>query len=104
MLQFFKRMLGGTNESLQGVIQSGAVIIDVRTRDEYNQGHLKGSKNIPLNEIRLKSEIIRSWGKPVITVCRSGNRSQIAKEQIEAFGVETYNGGAWTSFKNKYSL
>jgi phage shock protein E len=104
MLQFFKRLLGGSTASLQPVIQRGAVIIDVRTRDEYKQGHLKGSKNIPLNEVRLKSDIIRSWGKPVITVCRSGNRSQLAKAQIEAIGVETYNGGAWASFKTKYAL
>ena len=104
MFQFFKRLLGGSTESLQQVIQRGAVVIDVRTRDEYNQGHLKDSKNITLNEIRLKSDIIRSWGKLVITVCRSGNRSQMAKTQIEALGVETYDGGAWTSFKTKYAL
>lgn len=104
MFKFFKRLLGSNNESLHEVVQRGAIILDVRTKAEYNQGHLKGSKNIPLNEIRLKSDMIRNWGKPVITVCRSGNRSSMAKKQIEAMGIEAYNGGAWTTFKSKYWL
>jgi phage shock protein E len=49
--------------------------------------------NIPLNELKLKSDLIRKWNKPVITVCRSGNRSGIAKGILKATGIDAYNGG-----------
>lgn len=101
MFNKLKRLFAGSAESLQEVIQRGAIIIDVRTKDEYSNGHLEGSQNIPLDEIRLKSHIIKSWSKPIITVCRSGNRSSVAKEQMESMGIEAYNGGAWTSLQKK---
>lgn len=96
-----KRLFAGSAEPLEEVIQRGAIIVDVRTKDEYNDGHLEGSQNIPLAEIKLKSHIIKNWSKPVVTVCRSGNRSSVAKEQMERMGIEAYNGGAWTSLQKK---
>lgn len=86
---------------MEQIIQNGAVIVDVRTPQEYKQGHVEGSKNIPLNEIKLKADIVRKWNKPVITVCRSGNRSAVAKGILKSAGVEVYNGGAWTNLKQR---
>lgn len=101
MLSFFKRFFQKNNGGLEQALQSGAVIVDVRTKSEYEQGHVAGSKNIPLNEIKLKTEMIRKWNKPVITVCRSGSRGAMAKGILQAAGIEVYNGGAWTSLKTK---
>lgn len=101
MLSFFKKLFQQNNAELDGAIQRGAVIVDVRTKQEFQQGHIAGSKNIPLNEIKLKLESIRKWDKPVITVCRSGSRSAMAKNQLQAAGIEVYNGGAWTSLNRK---
>jgi phage shock protein E len=101
MLSFFKRFFQQNNQGLEQAFQKGAVIVDVRTKPEYQQGHLEGSKNIPLNEIKLKLETIRKWNKPVITVCRSGSRSAMAKNVLKAAGIEVYNGGAWTSLNRK---
>ena len=101
MLSFFKRFFQKNNEGLEQALQSGAVIVDVRTKSEYEQGHVAGSKNIPLNEIKLKTEMISKWNKPVITVCRSGSRSAMAKGILQAAGIEVYNGGPWTSLKSK---
>lgn len=94
--------MGGSEESLHPVLQKGAVILDVRTKAEFDQGHLKGSKNIPLNEIRLREGVIRNWNAPVITLCRSGSRSRSAKSLLASMGIEAYDGGAWTRFKKKY--
>lgn len=100
MYNFFKNLFSNNNTSnLQQALDKGAVIIDVRMPGEYSQGHIKGAKNIPLNEIKLKLEIIKKWGKPVITVCRSGSRSLMAKNTLSAAGIETYNGGAWTNLQ-----
>ena len=97
MLSFFKRLFQKNNEGQEHALQNGAVIIDVRTKSEYEQGHVAGSKNIPLNEIKLKIAFIRKWNKPVITVCRSGSRSAMAKGFLHEAGIEVYDGGAWTS-------
>jgi phage shock protein E len=101
MLSFFKRFFQQNNQGLEQAFQKGAVIVDVRTKSEYQQGHVEGSKNIPLNEIKLKLETIRKWNKPVVTVCRSGSRSAMAKNLLKAAGIEVYNGGAWTSLNRK---
>ena len=104
MIKFLKTLFGIHSESLQPVLQRGAVVIDVRTPVEFKQGHIKDAKNIPLNEIKLKADMIRRWEKPIITVCRSGARSQAANSLLKSFNIESYNGGGWTSFKNKYKL
>jgi rhodanese-related sulfurtransferase len=101
MFSFIKKLFAGSSEGLDQAMLNGAVILDVRTASEFNQEHYAGSKNIPLNEIKLKMELIRKWNKPVITVCRTGTRSGIAKGILQAEGIEVYNGGPWTSLKNK---
>lgn len=101
MLKFLKSLfVANRSTALQEAINKGAIIIDVRTPAEYDQGHVKGSKNIPLNEIKLKTSFIKKWNKPVITVCRSGSRSLMAKNILTTAGVEAYNGGAWTKLQN----
>jgi phage shock protein E len=101
MLSFFKRLFQKNNVGVEQALQKGAVIVDVRTKSEYDQGHFAGSKNIPLNEIKLKTEMIRKWNKAVVTVCRSGSRSAMAKGILQEAGIEVYNGGAWTSLNTK---
>jgi rhodanese-related sulfurtransferase len=101
MLSIFKKLFQKTNEGAVQAIENGAVIIDVRTRQEFKQGHIAGSKNIPLNEIRLQTEAIRKWNKPIVTVCFSGSRSAAAKGILRSAGIEAYNGGSWTSHRKK---
>ena len=99
MFKFLKNLFVKDNSAMLQALENGAIIIDVRTPDEYRQGHVQGSKNIPVNEIRSKLEMIRKWNKPVVTVCRSGARSHAAKSVLSAAGIEVYNGGAWTNLK-----
>jgi rhodanese-related sulfurtransferase len=79
MLKFLKRIFGRDNSVMVQAMQNGAVIVDVRTPAEYKQGHIDGSKNIPLDVIKSKVETIRNWKNPIVTVCRSGSRSSMAK-------------------------
>jgi rhodanese-related sulfurtransferase len=83
------------------LLQSGAVIVDVRTKDEFDAGHIDGAKNIPLDRIKNELEKIKKLNKPIITVCRSGNRSEMAKSILLSAGVQAFNGGAWTELKRK---
>lgn len=101
MIGFFKKLFAGSSPNFRELVSNGAVIIDVRSPGEYKAGHVQGSKNYPLENIRSKVADVKKMGKPVITVCRSGTRSGIAKGILKSAGIEVYNGGAWTSLKNK---
>ena len=101
MIGFLKKLFAGSSVNFKEMVNNGAVIIDVRSPGEYKAGHVQGSKNYPLDNIRSKVAELKKMSKPVITVCRSGSRSGIAKGILKSAGIEVYNGGAWTSLKNK---
>ena len=102
MLAQMKSLLGlGPKTDYKQLMQNGATIIDVRTKAEYQGGHIKGSLNIPLNNLSNHySKLDKS--KPVITCCASGMRSASAKAMLKASGYsEVYNGGSWSSLQSK---
>ena len=78
-------------------MQRDAAIIDVRTPQEYNGGHVSGAINIPLDTIRGRMNEIKSMNKPIITCCASGARSGSAAAELKSNGVEAVNGGPWTT-------
>lgn len=83
------------------LIKDGAVILDVRTKAEYQQGHIRGSINIPLQSLDNNLSKLNK-DKPVITCCASGMRSGSAKMILRSKGFsQVYNGGGWTSLRNK---
>ena len=81
-------------EDLKNIIAHGAIVIDVRTPEEYKDGHIEGSLNIPLDEIgKAMSWLIKDV--PVVLVCASGSRSAVAEKILKANGFEkVYNGGS----------
>ena len=68
----------------------GAVLLDVRTIQEYNRGHIAGFRNIPVDELRERLNEIEP-GKPVYVICESGLRSYIACRILEGSGYEAFN-------------
>lgn len=101
MLNILKSLFGGTKTDYAQLVKDGAQIIDVRTPGEYASGHIKGSKNIPLNELQGKMKHIKK-DKAVITCCASGMRSASAKGILKSNGyAEVYNGGGWSSLRSK---
>jgi phage shock protein E len=70
-------------------------IIDVRTPSEFRGGNVKGSINIPLNEIPDKLEEIKKMEAPILLCCASGNRSGQATSFLKRNGIECENGGSW---------
>ena len=102
MINTLKKMLGiGPSADFKALVKNGAQIIDVRTRGEYASGHIKGSINIPLNELSSNAKKIKK-DTAIITCCASGMRSASAKGIIKQMGhTEVYNGGCWTSLNQK---
>lgn len=59
-------------------VTDGAVLLDVRTPDEYRQGHIPGSKNVPLQSIDKVTVMINNKATPIFVHCLSGARSRQA--------------------------
>lgn len=100
MLTLLKNLLGiGPKVDLNELMASGALVVDVRTPAEYKDGHVKGSINLPLQTLgnnlnKLKKDQV------IITCCRSGSRSGMAKRMLQANGFEqVHNGGPWTNLR-----
>jgi len=92
----------GPQVNYAGLVKQGAIIIDVRSKGEYAGGHIKGSVNIPLDQLRNNLAKLKDKNKPIITCCASGMRSASAKSLLKGCGYkEVYNGGGWGSLQNK---
>ncbi len=100
MLQFIKNILGiGPKVDITALIAQGATVVDVRTPAEYKDGHVKGSINLPLQTLGSQMNKLKK-DQVIITCCRSGSRSGMARRQLQAAGFkQVYNGGAWNSIK-----
>tara|TARA_R110002050_G_scaffold273113_1_gene417038 strand:+ start:29118 stop:29423 length:306 start_codon:yes stop_codon:yes gene_type:complete len=94
-------LFGNKKEMISDFKKRGAIVIDVRTKEEYSQGAIPGSKNIPLQNINSKIQDIKKLNKPVITCCASGMRSGSAASILKSNGIETINGGGWSSLNSK---
>lgn len=86
--------LGPEPSFYKDLINNGAVLVDVRTKEEFVEGHLSGSKNIPLKTLKAKAKELQ--GKEVVLVCKSGARAATAKGILNAQGITAHNAGPWT--------
>ena len=83
-----------TNE-IKEYLEKGAVVLDVRTIEEWNVGHSEGAQFITLSTIAARVDEVKSWNKPVIAVCKSGGRSGQATQFLQRHGIDIINGGPW---------
>jgi len=98
IFDMFKRP--NINEGVQECMSiPGAVLIDVRTKEEYMEGHIFGSRNIPVDEISCIKNSVPSVETPIYTYCHSGARSSFAAAQIKKFGyINVKNIGGISSY------
>lgn len=66
----------------------GALLLDVRGEDEYAEGHIPGSINIPLQLLPMKKGLPEDLDTPIFVYCRSGGRSRRAAAFLEKEGYE----------------
>jgi rhodanese-related sulfurtransferase len=102
MLDLINNMFGlGAGTDFKELVNNGAQIIDVRSKEEFSGGHIKGSINIPLPILEQNLSRIKK-DKPVITCCASGMRSASAKNLLAKKGYSNvHNGGGWSSLQSK---
>lgn len=70
-------------------------VVDVRTSEEFRDGHVNGSLNIPLQEIQQRLDEVKELKQPLVLCCASGNRSGQATQYLSQQGIECCNGGSW---------
>ena len=82
--------------NLQELINDNQVtIVDVRTEEEFLEGNVNGSINIPLHEVVDRIEELTQM-QPLVLCCLSGGRSGQATAFLQAKGCDqVYNGGGW---------
>lgn len=103
MFGTLKSLLGlGPKIDFSELIKKGGVIIDVRTKGEFNAGNIKGSVNIPLDQLASNLGKLKDKNSPIITCCASGMRSANAKMILKSKGyTNVHNGGGWSSLRSK---
>jgi hydroxyacylglutathione hydrolase len=88
-------VLGGGSEEmrpvtlgeLEGLLDEGADLIDVRERDERDTGYIAGSRNIPYRLLPICGADVPT-DRPVVTICSSGPRAAIAASILAAQGID----------------
>ena len=80
----------------------GAVLLDVRTAEEYRDGHIDGSVNIPLDRISSVENIVKDKSTPLYVYCLSGGRSGQAVSYLKQMGyTNVKNIGGISSYRGK---
>lgn len=103
MIEALRSLFGlGPKVDYAELIRKGAIVLDVRTKSEYAGGHIRGSLNIPVDQLGNNTKRFTDKNKAIITCCASGMRSGAAKSMLKSKGyTQVYNGGSWMSLQNK---
>jgi rhodanese-related sulfurtransferase len=103
MIDILKKIFGfGPKVNYAELVKNGAIIVDVRTREEFLGGHINGSINIPLDQLGNNLNKLKDKKRTVITCCASWSRSAFAKKNLNSFGyMNVYNGGGWQRLNQK---
>lgn len=78
-----------SKEARRLVNEEGALLLDVRTPEEFASGHLPGAVNVPVDQLPRRLDEVGSKDKPVVVYCRSGRRSAIAAETLQGGGFQS---------------
>ena len=74
------------NPDINQGIQEYKTMLDVRTPEEYEEGHIPGSRNIPVQSMETVESVVRRKDIPVFVYCYSGARSHRAARMLGRMG------------------
>ena len=100
---FFDFLFGTKKRQVQEMLDKGAIILNVRSKREWDSGHIANAKHIPLDDLQNHVEKLKKLNKPIITCCASGMRSAKAAQFLNLNNIIATNGGGWLSLKKKVS-
>lgn len=80
-------------KNIKEYLDNKALVLDIRTELEYNEGHIKDSLHIVLDDLKYEIDQLKTLQKPIITCCRSEARSEHAKDLLLEHNIDVINGG-----------
>lgn len=75
------------------LVKNGALLLDVRTTDEYAAQHVPGAKNIPVDQLAARLGDLGPTSRPIVVYCRSGARSARAAGILRQAGYDVHDIG-----------
>ena len=92
----------GVKEYKRRRLSGKAVLLDVRTEEEYSEGHIPGSINISLQDIDKVTSVIENKDRPIYVHCQSGIRSSQARDRLRELGYTNIkNIGGFAEYSGK---
>lgn len=96
-----KSSLGANQSQLKEKIDSGALVVDVRTVTEFQSGHFPGAINIPVDQVSKRLDEFGDKNRAIVVYCASGGRSGSAKSFLESVGyTDVLNAGGLSNMPN----
>lgn len=90
-------IFGIGNGKIRDALRHGAIIIDIRTAHEFDQGKVRDSINIPIDRIPINLQRIGQMKRPIIICSNFDSENEKAISFLKANGIkDIYNGGSWT--------
>lgn len=83
----------GSKHNGRELVANGALLLDVRTPEEFNERHLEGAVNIPVQELVARVRELGAKVRPIVVYCRSGARSAAAASLMKTEGYEVLDIG-----------
>ncbi|MGC4069449.1 MAG: rhodanese-like domain-containing protein [Polyangiaceae bacterium] len=91
---------GSRSVEAKELVAKGALLLDVRTREEFASGHVPGAKNIPVQELGARLGELKETKQPVVVYCRSGGRSASAASVLRQAGYTVCDLGAMSNWQS----
>ena len=86
---------------IQSIKEKKGTLLDVRSPMEFEENHIPGAINIPLDIIESNIKLISEMQKPILVYCLSGGRSSIATGILQQNGIQDiFNGGGIFTLKD----
>jgi rhodanese-related sulfurtransferase len=79
-------------------VKNGALLLDVRTPEEFREGHIAGAKNIPVQQLAQRLDELGPKSRPIVVYCRSGARSSAAAQFLKNQGYQVTDIGAMSNW------
>lgn len=80
------------------LVEQGALLLDVRTREEFHEQHVPRALNIPVQELAQRMREVGPASRPIVVYCRSGGRSAMAAELLRGAGYQVKDLGPMTAW------
>jgi phage shock protein E len=77
-----------SGQEARELVERGALLLDVRSRAEFESGHIEGAFHIPVQELNRRLAELGDHSAAIVVYCQSGGRSAIAKRLLERHGFE----------------